>query len=107
MSASLPIACSLSPEQLRASRDELLPGLALHALRRTPLPNGLRLTFDATAARMRHIHTVVERERECCAFLEFSQGLTPGGAWLTLDVTGPEGTAELLADLLEEQAAAA
>jgi hypothetical protein len=107
MPASIPIACSLTPDELRASRDELLPGLAAGARRRTPLPNGLRLTFDATAARLRQIHAVVVRERRCCAFLDLRPGLSPGGAWLTLDVTGPDGTAELLAELLADEAVAA
>ena len=106
MPVSLPIACSLSPQQLAADRESLLLGLADHAVQRTALPSGLRLRFPATAARMRQIDTVVRRERECCPFLEFRVGLPLGGSVLTLDVTGPDGTAELLADLLAPAVAA-
>ena len=95
-----PIACSLSAAQLAAGRDTLLLGLADHAVERTPLPRGLRLHFSATAERMRQIDAVVRRERECCPFLDFRVGLALGSS-LTLDVTGPEGTAGLLVDLLE------
>jgi len=98
-----PIACRLSAEQLAARRDSLLLGLADHAVQRTPLPSGMRLRFEATAERMRQIDAVVRRERECCPFLEFRVGLALGGSALTLDVTGPDGTAGLLADLLESQ----
>ena len=57
----------------------------------------MRLRFSATAERMRQIDAVVRRERECCPFLEFRVGLALGDS-LTLDVTGPEGTAtDLLA----------
>lgn len=100
MSTTLPIACRLSAEQLAADRETLLLGLADRAVQRTPLPSGLRLRFSATAERMRQIDAVVRRERECCPFLEFRVGIGLGDA-LTLDVTGPEGTAQLLADLLE------
>ena len=101
-----PIACTLSAQQITAERERLLLGLAEHAVQRTPIPQGMRLRFPATAARMRQIDAVVRRERECCPFLEFRVGLTLGGSSLTLDVTGPDGTATLLAQLLDEQIAA-
>jgi hypothetical protein len=102
----LPIACSLSGAQLATQRELLLLGLADHAVQRTALPSGMRLRFPATAARMRQIDAVVQRERECCPFLEFRLGLALGKSSLTLDVTGPEGTAELLAELLDPAIAA-
>src|SRR5215207_6211335 len=92
MTTNLPIACTLSAEQLAADRETLLLGLADHAVQRTPLPSGLRLRFAATAERMRQIDAVVRRERECCPFLDFRVGLALGST-LTLDVTGPEGSA--------------
>jgi MerR family transcriptional regulator, copper efflux regulator len=100
MPTSLPIACSLTADQLDAQRASLLLGLADHAVQRIPLPSGMRPRFPATAERMRQIDTVVRRERECCPFLEFRVGLAGGS--LTLDVTGPEGTASLLTELLEQ-----
>jgi hypothetical protein len=107
MPHALPIACTLSPEQLTAERDTLLTGLADHAVQRIPIPSGIRLRFSATAERMRQIDTVVRRERECCPFLDFHVGLAMGGSSLTLDVTGPEGTDRMLAMLLDSEAVAA
>jgi len=98
MPTSLPIACSLSAADLREQRDTLLLGLADHAVQRTPLPSGVRLRFAPTAERMRQIDAVVRRERECCPFLEFRVGLALGDRSLTLDVTGPAGTATLLSE---------
>ena len=102
-----PIACTLTPAQHAADRDTLLTGLADHAVERTSLPSGIRLRFDATAERMRQIDAVVRRERECCPFLDFHVGLALGGSALTLDVTGPEGTDQMLAELLQDHATAA
>ena len=104
MPTSPPIACSLSADQLDAQRESLLLGLADHAVQRTPLPSGMRLRFPATAQRLRQIDAVVRHERECCPFLEFRASLA--GNSLTLDVTGPEGTASLLAQLLDHAFAA-
>ena len=101
-----PIACSLSVAELDAQRETLLLGLADHAIQRTPLPSGMRLRFAATAERMRQIDAVVRREHECCPFLEFRVGLALGESSLTLDVTGPTGTGDLLAELLDPSLAA-
>jgi hypothetical protein len=101
-----PLACTLSPAELRAQRDELLPGLLSAALQRVRLPHGVRLVFGATAKRLRQLHAVEQLEQRCCAFLEFRIGLTPGGGALTLDVTGPEGTEAFLESLLDSRVAA-
>ena len=84
----------------------LLPGLVAHAVERSALPRGMRFRFLATAERMRQIDAVVRRERACCPFLEFRVGLALGDSALSLDVTGPEGTDELLARLLDAPLAA-
>ena len=101
-----PIACTLSPAELRTQRDELLPGLVASALQRVPLPHGIRLVFGATAKRLRQLYAVEQLEKRCCAFLQFRIDLTPGGGALVLDVTGPEGTEAFLESLLELQPAA-
>jgi hypothetical protein len=106
MSAAPPIACTLTPAELRAQRDALLPGLVLHALQRVRLPGGMRFVFGATAERLRQLDSVVRLERACCAFLDFRIGLSPGGGALMLDVTGPEGTGAFLSELLEAPQAA-
>ncbi len=96
-----PIACTLTPGELRSGRSDLLPGLAMLADRLAPLPNGVRLVFAPTAATLRRIGEVIARERRCCRFLDFRvhTGGVPGA--LRLDVTGPAGTREFLSDLFE------
>ena len=106
MPDSLPLACSFSPAELHAQRETLLPGLVAHAVEQSMLPRGMRFRFPATAERMRQIDAVVRRERACCPFLEVRVGLALGGSALTLDVTGPEGTDQMLALLLEPSIAA-
>jgi hypothetical protein len=104
MLATLPIACTLTPAQLDTDREVLLPGLVAHAVERTPLPRGMRFRFTATAERLRQINSVVQRERACCAALDFRVGLALGDASLTLDVTGPAGTKTFLDTLLDAPA---
>jgi hypothetical protein len=40
-------------------------------------------------------------ERKCCAFLRFSLVVTPGEGPVWLELTGPDGTQELLSGILE------
>lgn len=104
--SNLPIACTLSPLDLRAQRDALLPGLVAHAFQRVRLPHGIRFVFGATAMRLRQLDAVVQLEKRCCAFLDFTVALSPGGGSLSLDVTGPDGTEAFLERLLDVSHAA-
>jgi hypothetical protein len=92
----LPIACTLSPAELGARRDALLPGLIGLATSRQPLDDGYRFTFDAVSDRLSHIARVIDVERQCCRFLKFQLTVDQAGVPFTLDVTGPEGTKEFL-----------
>lgn len=100
--ADLPIACTLSPDDLRARQAELLPGLAARAAVVTLLPDGARLEFAPAADLLGGMAAVIDRERQCCRFLRFVVDVPPDGGPVRLDVTGPAGTRELLAGMLAE-----
>jgi hypothetical protein len=97
---TLPIACTLSPDDLAARRNELLPGLAAHALERVERLDGFAWRFEARMDVLQAIAAAIDRERQCCAFLRFELTVEPGGGPVWLAVTGPAGTKELLADLV-------
>ena len=97
----LPISCTLSATELGARRAHLLPGLFARATSGVVLDAGYRLTFSPAAGLLESIARVVDAERQCCRFLRFALVIEPGGAAITLDVTGPEGTLEFLKDLLQ------
>lgn len=103
----LPVACTLSPDELSASRAMLLPGLAASATTVTLLPDGARLEFAAAADLLARIAAVIDRERQCCRFLRFVLDVAADGGPVRLDVTGPSGTRELMAGLLSEYGPAA
>src|SRR5688572_3670125 len=96
---SLPIACTLTPGNLRARRTELLPGLVARALERQDLPDGFLWRFKATPETIQVVAATIGAEHHCCAFLRFEMTVEPGDGPLWLRVTGPPGTRELLASL--------
>lgn len=97
----LPIACTLGPAALKARREDLLGGLVRRADERVELPSGYRVRFAATDDILPVIATVVEVERQCCRFLTFQVTIEPDGGAIWLDFTGPPGTREFLAGMLD------
>jgi hypothetical protein len=97
----LPVACTLTPEALRARRAGLLSDLLRRADAREDLPEGLRLRFAPTAETLATIARAVEAERHCGRFLRFRITVEPDGGPVFLELTGPAGTREFIGALLE------
>jgi hypothetical protein len=93
---SPPMVCTLTPEQLKAQRDALLPGLLKRADERTPLERGYRMKFTPRPGLLDEIARIVEQERSCCQFLKFQITVEPSNGPIYLEVTGPPGTREML-----------
>jgi hypothetical protein len=101
MMNELPIACTLTPDALKARRAGLLPGLAGRAEAREETPDGLRLRFAPSSDTLRAIADAIDAERQCCRFLQFDLLVEPDGGRIWLTLSGPAGTREFLAGLLD------
>ena len=96
-----PIACTLTPDALRARREGLLMGLVQRAEHRVETPEGLRLQFAPSGETIVLIAQAVDAERHCCRFLRFGITVEPDGGPVFLDLTGPPGTRDFVNALLE------
>ena len=99
--ADLPIICSLTPEALEARKLGLLSTLLDQSAGRELLADGLRLRFEPSSETLSTIVRAVDAERHCCRFLRFTITVEPNGGAVILDLTGPPGTREFVAALLE------
>jgi hypothetical protein len=99
--SELPIVCTLSPDALSARRQGLLSELLQQSTGRELLPGGLRLRFAPSGQTLSSIAEAVEAERHCCRFLRFTITVEPDEGQFTLDLTGPQGTREFVAALLD------
>jgi hypothetical protein len=99
--SNLPIVCTLGPAALKARRDDLLGGLVRRADERLDLPDGYRVRFTAAEDALATIAQVIEVERRCCRFLTFHVTVEPEDGPIWLEVTGPPGTREFLAGMLD------
>ncbi len=99
MSTSSSPVCKLSPEELRQRRQALIPGLLKRAEKVTDLDDGLRLRFAQRAGLLTELIRVIGQEQDCCSFLRFQLSVEPNAGPITLEVTGPAGTRQLLRSL--------
>lgn len=100
--SDVPVLCTLTPEALEARRLGLLSELANRSEDYERLLDGIRLRFAATSETLTTIARAVEAERHCCRFLRFSITVEPDGGPILLELKGPQGTAEVLAALLDK-----
>lgn len=97
------IACDLNAfDPAQAARyKELMAMLRYAQPDVTETEGGLVFTFaDADAALCLAAMEFATLERRCCPFLTFLLELAPAGGPLTLTLSGPEGTKEILAGFL-------
>ena len=92
-------SCKLSPEQLAAQRHELIPGLFKRADKVEDIKNGLRFHFKSEPGLLTDLARIMEKEHDCCSFLRMQVTMEPSEGPVTFEVTGPEGTAEMLRKL--------
>jgi hypothetical protein len=76
-----------------------LPGLSLRALRGEWLEEGIRFWFTPTSENLEAIVSTVDRERRCCAFLDFHLHIPNSGAAIELEISGPPETRDFLNQL--------
>ena len=96
----IPIACQLSPDGLQARRDGLLADLLQRAERHHVTGEGLRVWFSPDHDILATLAQVVDAERRCCRFLRFVITVEPDGGLVSLELSGPPGTREFIAGLL-------
>jgi hypothetical protein len=100
MESDLPIACTLTPEEMRRGREGLLPGIIARAAAHEPVAAGFRFRFRSEAGLIPELAAMMEAERRCCRFFHFQLIAEPEQGPVWLEVTGPPGTAEFLAGWL-------
>jgi hypothetical protein len=95
----LPVICTLTPDAAATRKAALLPGLVRRAESREDTPDGVRFRFSADVFSM--LVSTVEAERQCCRFLRFDISIEPDSGPIWLSLSGPPGTRDFLAALLD------
>ena len=92
-------SCKLSPDEFAKRRQELIPGLFKRAERVEDVEDGLLFHFANVPGLLADLVRVMEREQDCCSFLQFELTAEAGAGPVHFKVTGPTGTGEMLRKL--------
>ncbi len=98
-----PIVCNLNPAELELNRDALLPGITARAQDSEVLPEGIRWRFTPSPGLLSALAAMIDAERRCCPFLQFTVVAEIGSDSVSLEVTGPTGTRQFLDRLPRRQ----
>jgi hypothetical protein len=99
---NLPIICSLSEEDLKKRRRDVLDHVRTLARGTRALPDGFAYEFTFNPETLSALARLVALEHECCRFLSFKLFVGAGDEPLTMEVTGPPGSKAMIADFLGE-----
>lgn len=95
----LPIACALTSAELQERRQTILQRLRGAVVEVRELADGYAYSFPAEGQWLPEIGSMIDLERQCCPFLRFQLSVEPKGGPIWLELTGPEGTKEFLAEI--------
>lgn len=96
---SLPVACSLMDSELQERRRNVLQKVRSVVSEVKEIENGFIYRFPSDGAWIRELAHMVDLEHQCCPFLKFSITVEPGDGPVWLEMTGPQGTKEFLAEV--------
>lgn len=97
--AELPIACTLTDKELQIRRENVLRKVAGSLVDFQELENGFSYRFPADDAVLQDLMTVINLERKCCPFLSFKLAMESQSDYVSLELTGQEGTKEMVKSL--------
>lgn len=91
----VPIACSLSLDDLKNRHNPLFPGVIMDAAEVADLENGLRMRFENRVGLLARIVGIADWERTCCSFLRFQLTAERGDGPIPFELISPPGTREV------------
>ena len=94
----LPIACTLTTEELQERRREILEPMRASYKTMEAIPSGYAYTFPGSSETLVKLAQLVDLESQCCKFLTFQIVLGAGDDTIRLEVTGSADAKEAIAD---------
>ena len=101
MTQNIPIACMLTDKELQERRKNYLAKTAHFLIGVDELDNGFVYKFPVEDSILQDLITVINLERKCCPFLNFKLVLESGKTEVLLELTGANGTKEMIKSLFE------
>ena len=87
--ADVPIVCTLTSPEERARQTQAIAALVRCASSREVSDSGVLLRFEARDGLLARLAQILEVERVCCSFLQFTVAIAPAVEGITLEISGP------------------
>ena len=99
MDKEIPIACSLTDNELQERRKNILSNFAASLIDSQELPDGFPFRFSISDSILQNLVTVINLERKCSPFLDFKLSLEAGKDFASLDLTGGQNAKKAIKEL--------
>jgi hypothetical protein len=101
ISLEIPIACALTDKQLQERRKTVLQKISERLIEVRELKDGFSYRFPAEDSILLDLINIINLERKCCPFLNFKLIIEAQNNFVLLELTGREGTKEMLQTLFD------
>ncbi len=92
--------CRLGSAEMQERLGEIRGNFLVHVRGVEELENGYLYRFEKTTDRIRMLTEFIDFESRCCAFMGFDLSVEPRAQEVSLSLTGPAGTKELLESMM-------
>lgn len=92
--------CRLGSSEMQERLGEVRGNFLVHVRGVEELENGYRYRFEKSTDRMQTLTEFIDFESRCCAFMRFDLSVEAGAQEISLSLTGPAGTKELLESMM-------
>jgi hypothetical protein len=97
---NLPIACTLTEEQLEGGREEIDNDITNGVESVAELPDGYEFRFSSSEEWADKLIHFVKQERRCCRFLTFELTFEPDEGPISMRLRGPGGAKEFIKSMI-------
>ena len=98
---STDLVCGLSSEELQERQKTVINSLRKQIIETRELENGYAFKFSGSDEVIDELAEFIKTERECCGFFVFGLSISGDKSEAWLELTGPEGAKDFIADELE------
>jgi hypothetical protein len=90
------VTCKLTTPELQERKKTVIAEVKKLVVQRVEVTNGVRYSFNDSDSTIDLLTNFIKTERLCCSFFEFNLVVGQSEGFVTLELSGPEGTKDFI-----------
>lgn len=90
------VTCKLTTPELQEREKTVIAEIKKLVVKRVETTNGVRYSFNDSDSTIDLLANFIKTERVCCSSFEFNLVVGQSEGFITLELTGPEGTKDFI-----------